>query len=225
MKYLLSFIVVLTALTVKGQSFDYSDSLHVVKFAQYKEQVKENSNNQLVEIIPAKTGILLDVRYATTNNFMHAVMYPQARAFARLPVYHALLAIQHDLEKQGLGLKIFDGYRPYNITVKFYNMTRDTSFVANPAHGSKHNRGCAIDLTIVDLKTGKEIEMPTGYDSFTKAAAAKFEPVSATAKKNRQLLQDEMTSHGFQILPTEWWHFDFIGWQQYKLLDIPFSQL
>ena len=126
----------------------------------------------------------------------------------------------------GYGLKVYDGYRPYQVTVTFYEAYHDTTFVASPYTGSRHNRGCAVDLTLIDLKTGKELFMPTPYDAFTKQASATWtDGLSAEALKNRKLLQDVMLRHGFVIYPSEWWHFDFAGWQNYPVTDISFEDL
>jgi len=194
-------------------------------FSQYQASIKLNPNNELIEIKKAIPDVKLDIRYATKNNFMQQVMYKQARAFARKPVVAALSKIQAELKKKGYGLKIFDGYRPYTITVAFYQKASDKNFVANPAKGSKHNRGCAVDITLIDLKTGKDLEMPTPYDSFSAAAAAKFEKVSAKAKKNRDFLISTMAKYGLIVLDNEWWHYDFKGWKNYDLMDIPFEKL
>lgn len=197
----------------------------VNSFSQYQASIKSNPDNELVEIKKAIPNITLDIRYATQNNFMQQVMYRQARAFARKPVVDALKKIQQELNKKGLGLKIFDGYRPYAITVEFYKMASDKNFVANPAKGSKHNRGCAVDLTLINLKTGKELPMPTPYDSFSAAAAANYEPVSPVQRKNRNLLISTMAKYGLKVLENEWWHYDFVGWKNYQLMDIPFEKL
>lgn len=197
----------------------------VSSYNQYLASVKSNPNNQLIEIKKAIPNISLDIRYATKNNFMQQVMYKQARAFARKPVVEALKKIQAELNKKGLGLKIFDGYRPYAITVAFYKKASDKNFVANPAKGSKHNRGCAVDLTIINLKTGKEIAMATPYDSFSAAAAANYPTVSAEVKKNREFLISIMRKNHLNVLENEWWHYDFTGWESYALMDIPFEKL
>lgn len=197
----------------------------VSSYNQYLASIKTNPNNELIEIKKAIPNIKLDIRYATKNNFMKQVMYKQARAFARKPVVESLKKIQRELNKKGYGLKIFDGYRPYAITVEFYKKASDKNFVANPAKGSKHNRGCAVDLTLIDLKTGKEVAMTTPYDSFSAAAAANYEPVSAEVKKNRDLLIATMKKYQLNVLDNEWWHYDFSGWQQYDLMDIPFEKL
>lgn len=197
----------------------------VNSYNQYLVSVKTDPNNELVEIKKAIPNIKLDIRYATRNNFMQQVMYKQARAFARKPVVESLKKIQKELNKKGYGLKIFDGYRPYAVTVEFYKKASDKNFVANPAKGSKHNRGCAVDLTLIDLKTGKEIPMPTPYDSFLAAAAAKYEKVSPEAKKNRDFLIAIMGKYQMNVLENEWWHYDFSGWKNYDLMDIPFEKL
>ena len=197
----------------------------VSSYNQYLASVKSNPSNELVEIKKAIPTIKLDIRYATRNNFMQQVMYKQARAFARKPVVESLKKIQKELNKKGYGLKIFDGYRPYAVTVEFYKKASDKNFVANPAKGSKHNRGCAVDLTLINLKTGKELVMPTPYDSFSTAAAAKYENVSPEARKNRDFLIAIMAKYQMNVLENEWWHYDFSGWRSYDLMDIPFEKL
>lgn len=199
--------------------------LVISSYSQYQASVKANPNNELVDIKKAIPNIKLDIRYATKNNFMKQVMYRQARAFARKPVVEALKKVQKELNKKGYGLKIFDGYRPYAITVAFYLKASDKNFVANPAKGSKHNRGCAVDLTLVNLKTGKEVAMATAYDSFSTAAAANYEPVTAEVRKNREFLIATMKKYKMNVLDNEWWHYDFAGWQNYNLMDIPFEKL
>ena len=174
------------------------------------------------KIIPS---IVLDIRYATKKNFMQQVMYKEAKAFARKPVVEKLSLIQAKLNKKGYGLKIFDAYRPYEITLAFWEKASDKSFVANPAKGSKHNRGCAVDLTIIDLKTGKDVPMPTPYDSFEAAAAPHYDKLPANIKKNRDFLIATMQANGFKVIYNEWWHFDFTGWEQFPVMDIPFNQI
>lgn len=200
-------------------------TLHVLTVREYSTQIKTDPNKRLIEISKAIPGIQLDIKYATTDNFMHRAMYKQARAFARAPVVAALKQIQAELKLKGLGLKIYDGYRPYAVTVDFFKMSPDTNFVANPKHGSKHNRGCAVDLSLINLKTGKELNMPTSFDSFSRKAAANYPDLSADQLQNRELLKTVMEAHGFKQLKTEWWHFDFNGWQQFELLDVPFNSL
>ncbi len=208
-----------------AQQYKYIDSSKVMGLQKYEAQIKAQPDTRLVEIKKYIPDVVLDIRYATTNNFMHRRMYPQAQAFARLPVVMALKDVQADLKTKGLGIKIYDAYRPYTITVKFYEQTPDTDFVASPRLGSKHNRGCAIDMSLIDLKTGKELDMPTGFDSFSKKAAANYTELPPQEIANRELLKSVMAAHGFRVIATEWWHYDFNGWAQFPLLDIPFSEI
>lgn len=223
---LLAFFFLISGVVIAQNKPIAAKTLVVINsYTQYQASIKSNPNNALVEIKKAIPNITLDIRYATKNNFTQQVMYKQARAFARKPVVEALKKIQKELNKKGYGLKIFDGYRPYAITVEFYKKASDKNFVANPAKGSKHNRGCAVDLTLINLKTGKELVMPTPYDSFSAAAAAKFENVSAEAKKNRDFLIAIMGKYQMNVLENEWWHYDFSDWRSYNLMDIPFERL
>lgn len=208
-----------------AQHYKYIDSSKVMGLQKYLSQIKAQPQLRLVEINKFIPGIVLDIRYATTNNFTHRRMYGQGRAFARLPVVMALKEVEADLKARGLGLKIYDAYRPYSVTEKFYEITPDTNFVADPRKGSKHNRGCAVDLSLIDLKTGKELDMPTGFDSFTRKAAANYPDLPQKELANRELLKSVMQAHGFTVIPTEWWHYDFNGWSSYPLLDVPFSAI
>jgi D-alanyl-D-alanine dipeptidase len=226
MKYITAlFLLGFICFTASAQHYKYIDSSKVMGLKSYTEQIKINPNIRLVEINKYIPGIVLDIRYATANNFMHRKMYRQARAFARLPVVMALKDVEEDLKTRGLGIKIYDAYRPYAVTVKFYEETPDTNFVADPRRGSKHNRGCAIDMSLIDLKTGKELDMPTGFDSFSKKAGANYADLPKQQIANRELLKSVMAAHGFRVIATEWWHYDFNGWANYPLLDIPFSEI
>jgi len=219
--------LVFTATLLSGFSLMLSAQIkpHTLDQQTYLSQIKTNPDKRLVEISKAIPGVMLDIRYATTNNFTDHIMYKQARAFARAPVVTALQQIQAALKPMGLGLKIFDAYRPYAVTVKFYELIKDTNFVADPRYGSRHNRGCAVDLTLADLKTGKALTMPTEFDSFSPKAAADYKELSEVQLKNRELLKLVMQAHGFKVLKTEWWHYDFTGWENYGLLDVPFYSL
>lgn len=195
------------------------------EYSVYQKSVELDKNKQLLEIKKYIPTINLDIRYAGKDNFTKQAVYKQARAFARLPVVEALKRAQNELKKSGFGLKIFDAYRPYRVTVKFFAIATDKSFVANPKDGSRHNRGCAIDLSLIHLKNGKEVEMPTPYDSFAPEAASNFQDLPPRIIKNRELLRNTMEKYGFRVLDNEWWHFDFIGWKNYELMDIPFEDL
>ena len=199
--------------------------LHVVPdTATYEQQVAANPDKRLVDLQSFIPGIVLDIRYATTNNFMHEQLYPIAKAYARYPAAGALRDIEHELATENLGLKIFDAYRPYGITEKMWS-PKNVGFVADPARGSKHNRGAAVDLTLIDLTTGQELEMPSAYDEFTDRAHRDYEAATPPALANRAKLEDIMKRHGFEPLPTEWWHFDFGGWQRFELMNVPLEAL
>lgn len=223
--FFLSLVLFSAIAGAQPRQFTPPADLKISREKEYAAEIKSNPDKKLVEIKDYIPGIVLDIRYATSNNFTHQPMYKQAKAFARLPVVKALQQVEADLKTRGLGLKIYDAYRPYSVTVKFYDVVPDTNFVADPRKGSKHNRGCAIDLSLIDLKTGKELDMPTGFDSFSKTAAANYAGLPKQEIANRELLQSVMLAHGFKVIATEWWHFDFIGWQNYELLDVPFSAL
>jgi alpha-L-fucosidase len=198
----------------------------VSTLSAYKSLYANDPQQQIVYLPDVIPAIKLDIRYATANNLMRKPMYKTAAAFLRLPAAQALLAAEQDLAPLGYGLKIYDGYRPYRVTVAFYEAYHDTTFVASPYTGSRHNRGCAVDLTLIDLKSGKELFMPTPYDAFTKQASATWtDGISAEAIANRKILQDVMLKHGFVIYPAEWWHFDFAGYQHYPITDITFEDL
>jgi D-alanyl-D-alanine dipeptidase len=224
-RYLILILFVVVCSFARAQRYKYIDSSKVMDLKKYTRQIKDRPETRLVEIKNYIPGIVLDIRYATTNNFTHHRMYNQARAFARLPVAMALKDVEAELKTKGLGIKIYDAYRPYAITVKFYELARDTNFVADPHKGSKHNRGCAIDMSLVDLKTGKELDMPTTFDSFSKKASATYPGLPKQELANRELLKSVMQAHGFKVQPTEWWHYDFIGWSNFPLLDIPFAEI
>lgn len=222
MRILFLFLFLSTAVESFAQ---YKYGLKATTYDEYVQSVKVNPNKELINLETFVPGLVLDIRYATTNNFTKEKIYNLSRAYARKPVAIALKKIQEDLKSQGLGIKIFDGYRPYKATVKFYEVYRDTTYVASPYRGSRHNRGCALDLTVIDIKTGKELRMPTEYDSFKKEAWPSTPVSDPEVRKNRALLIDAMEKHGFKVNSSEWWHFDFIGWQKFEVLDIDFEEL
>jgi zinc D-Ala-D-Ala dipeptidase len=178
----------------------------------------------LIDIRSIAPSIVLDIRYATENNFLGKPVYPQARALLRAPIAQQLAKVQADLRQQGLGLKVFDAYRPLSVQKQMWQILPDPTYVADPAEGSRHNRGAAVDVTLVNAQ-GQELEMPSAFDEFSEKAHRNYTGGSATARHNRQMLAQAMARHGFVGLPSEWWHFDGPSWQNYEVLDIPFSQL
>jgi beta-lactamase class D len=202
-----------------------SYSLNFAQVASPKEENKREAD--LVELITLDKTLKLDIRYARTDNFVGKVVYSEARAFMQRPAAEALLRVHRKLKEQNLGLVIFDGYRPWSVTKLFWEVTPEDKrkFVANPETGSRHNRGCAIDLSMFDLRSGKLVEMPTDFDDFTDKASPSYEGGSETQKQNRDLLRRMMEAEGFTVNRNEWWHFDYKDWEDYAIYDIAFSQI
>lgn len=174
----------------------------------------------LSDVAATVPGVRLDIRYATAENFTKAVVYPAARCLLRPEAAAALARVQADLARAGLGLKVWDCYRPLSVQKRFWELVPDPRYVADPKKGSRHNRGAAVDLTLTDA-AGGELEMPTGYDDFSAAAHRASTAGSPAARANAKRLEEAMAKHGFKGLPTEWWHFDFSGWEAFPLLDVP----
>lgn len=193
----------------------------------YKEIAKKDNLRKMVSLQKWVPGIVLDLRYAGTNNFMKQNLYPTSinYTFMRQPAAKALALVQNELNAMGYGLKIFDAYRPYSVTEKFWELVHDDRYVADPKKGSGHNRGIAVDLTIIDLKTNRELEMPTGFDNFTDSAHHDFMNLSLVVLKNRKLLKETMEKFGFMEFPTEWWHYSLPEPERFEVLDISFEDL
>ena len=184
--------------------------------------------SDLVELIKLDPTIKLDIRYATTNNFVGRAMYSEPRAFLQRPAAMALLAVQRRLKGQGYGLVIFDAYRPWSVTKLFWDVTPPDKriFVADPAVGSVHNRGCAVDLGLYELRTGREIDMPGAYDETSERSFVTYPGGTPDQRAHRDLLRKAMERDGlFFVLPEEWWHFDYKDYMDYAIQNIPFSAI
>ena len=181
----------------------------------------------LVAVDAVVPDVHLDVRYATADNFVHRAVYAEARAFLQRPAAEALARVSARLKPKGYGLVVFDGYRPWAVTKLFWDLTPPDKriFVADPSQGSRHNRGCAVDLSLYDRATGKEVAMPSPYDDDTERAYATYGGGDAAARERRDLLRETMESEGFFVYPYEWWHFDYKDWREYPILDVPFAGL
>lgn len=201
--------------------------LVVKSIETYHKTIANDSLKTMTNLQSLIPNIELDLRYATKNNFMGRRMYPKKTnyTFLRAPAAYALLLVQKDLNAMGFGLKIFDAYRPYSVTEKFWELVHDDRYVANPTKGSGHNRGIAIDLTIIDLKNNRELKMPTGFDNFTDSAHQDFMSLPENALKNRELLKTTMMKYGFLPFATEWWHFSLPNPEKYEVLDLSFRDL
>jgi D-alanyl-D-alanine dipeptidase len=182
---------------------------------------------QLVEIKTREGGPRLDVRYATANNFIGKPVYPQARVFLQKPAAEALLRAHDRLKPLGLGLLIFDGYRPWSVTKLFWDAVSGDKrlFVANPAEGSRHNRGCTVDLSLYHLATGLEVAMPSEFDEMNEQAYPDYQGGTAASRAMRDVLIQAMKAERFSVHPREWWHFDCQGFQEYAIMDIPFAEI
>lgn len=183
--------------------------------------------SDLVELKKLSPDIKLDIRYATNANLAGRPVYKEARAFLQRPAAEALLKVDKDLHKQGYGLLIFDGYRPWSVTKLFWDITpaENKNFVADPKKGSKHNRGCAVDLSMYDLSTGQEIEMPGVYDEMSERSLPDFKGGTEKQREMRDLLRASMEAHGFTVYEYEWWHFDYKDWPSYRIGNIPFDKI
>lgn len=184
-------------------------------------------HSDLVDLAALDPRIKLDIRYATSDNFLSTPVYSSARAFMQRPAAEALLRAHRELLKQGYGLLIFDAYRPWYVTRIFWDATPPDKheFVADPAQGSRHNRGCAVDLSLYDLKTGQEIEMTGGYDEMSPRSYPDYTGGTESQRAHRQLLRHAMEKQGFSVYPSEWWHYDYQDWKSYAIENVPFEAI
>lgn len=180
---------------------------------------KATQTQDLVDVECAVPGVVLDIRYATTNNFTGQVLYPSSKCYLRRSTAEKLANVQSQLRPMGLGLKVYDGYRPLSVQRKMWKVYPVPGYVADPKRGSRHNRGAAVDLTLIHTN-GAEVPMPSPYDSFTETAHRDSTNAAPEALANRDLLERVMVKNGFEGLPTEWWHFDDLDWRKYPLMDI-----
>ena len=181
----------------------------------------------LVELTTLDTTIHLEIRYATSHNLFGTPFYSQARAFLQRPAAEALVRASAALRGRGYGLLVHDGYRPWYVTKMFWEAAPPEKrlFVADPAKGSRHNRGCAVDLTLYDLRTGAPVEMPSTYDETTVRAAADYPGGTSRQRWHRALLRRALEREGFTVNPDEWWHFDYRDWRSYRIMNVPFERI
>lgn len=224
--FLLSFF--LFPVIVFGQKVNKYNLKIIENLDYYKQMLIEDPNLELVELKSLIPDIVYDLRYAGRNNFTGKKLYPSDTrlTFLRKLPAEALKAAADEFKTMGYKIKVFDAYRPYSVTEKFWKLIKDERYVAHPRSGSGHNRGLAIDLTLIDIKTGNEIEMGTGYDDFNETAHHGAENISNTAKANREILKNVMLRHGFRLFETEWWHYSWPNTDnRYDVMNIPFKKL
>ncbi len=181
----------------------------------------------LVDVTALNPAIQLEIRYATDRNFLGVPVYGQARALLQRPAAEALARVQRGLASRGLGLLVYDAYRPWSVTWVFWEATPPElrRYVADPAQGSRHNRGCAVDVTLIRLATGEVVPMPSGYDEMTPRAHVDYRGGPAQPRRMRAVLRQAMAAEGFEVYPYEWWHFDYRDWRRYAIANIPFDRI
>jgi len=193
---------------------------------ELQKTIIQNSAKQMVDLKKRIPALILDLRYAGTNNFMKEKLYPAiTTTYLRKPAADSLAIIEKQLNQMGWGLKIFDAYRPYAVTEKMWEPVQDDRYAADPKKGSGHNRGIAVDLTIINVATGEELNMGTGFDNFTDTAHHAFTHLPEEVLQNRLLLKKVMEQHGFKALDTEWWHYSLPNAKDFELLDIDFKKI
>ena len=191
-----------------------------------RNEIAGDADKEMVDLKKFIPRITLDLKYATTDNFMHQKLYPPVHTtFLRKPAAEALKKVAEELKKINLSVKIFDAYRPYSVTEKMWEIVKDDRYAADPAKGSGHNRGAAIDLTLIDLNTHTELPMGTDFDNFSDTAHVSFTQLPEDVLKNRNILKTVMEKYGFVQLSTEWWHFYLPDSSDFELLNLSFSQL
>lgn len=213
---------------VSAQSKIYNKyGLVVIKDTKIlKKEIAIDSNMRMIDLRSILPELNLDLRYATVHNFMHQKLYPTIyTTFLRKPAADSLKKIAAYLKERNFAIKIFDAYRPYSITEKMWDKVKDDRYAADPSKGSGHNRGVAVDLTLIDLKTNKQLPMGTGFDNFSDTAHSDFVNLPEQVLKNRTILKNAMEEYGFLQLSTEWWHYYLPNSSSYELLDISFSDL
>jgi D-alanyl-D-alanine dipeptidase len=188
-------------------------------------QIQTDSNKRFVNLKDFIPGVVLDIKYATSQNVFYEQLYPKAYALLRFPAADALKKVQLELNSKGYGLKIYDAYRPYSVTCRMWDILPDSIYMGLPWTGSKHNRGISVDLTLVDFKSKREIKMPTPFDALVYASHPYFSLLPEEILRNRDLLINTMIKYGFKVDPVEWWHFNYLSDKSFELLDIPHEEI
>lgn len=193
--------------------------------SSYEAEIKMRPDHELVNLKDFLLNTVFDIRYATKDNFTSEVIYAAPDAYVRKPLADALQHVEKAFDSIGITLIIYDAYRPYTATLRFYEVYPDTNFVAAPWHGSRHNRGAAVDVALAQKDTKEPLPMPTPFDEFSEKAAPDYPDLSDTLLHHRTLLIQTMKRYGFTVYPSEWWHFDFQGWENFSLMDLSFEEL
>ena len=225
-KFFFSFVLFLVLSALNGQEKHNPYGLPIIsELEAYQTEVEQNADHELVHLKDYLKNAVFDIRYATSNNFTGETIYSTADAYVRKAVAVALQSVEKALDSIGLCLIVYDAYRPYAATLRFYEVYPDTSFVAAPWHGSRHNRCSAVDVALAQKYTKEPLTMPTSFDEFSEKAAPDYPDLSDALLNHRTLLIQTMKRYGFTVYPTEWWHFDFQGWEAFSLMDLSFEEL
>jgi D-alanyl-D-alanine dipeptidase len=190
-----------------------------------RQAIKTDPRMRLIALQKIIPGVAIDLRYAGTNNFTKTILYHHPIACLHVEPAEALRKAQAELNNQGLGLKIYDAYRPLSVSCKLWRLVPDRHYAANPRKGSNHNRAVAVDLTLIDLKTCKELDMGTSFDNFTDTAHHDFMQLPQQVLANRRLLKSIMRKYGFGMVPEEWWHYQWRNRRDYEVMDLDFDDL
>jgi D-alanyl-D-alanine dipeptidase len=200
---------------------------HISDIHSYRQTVAADSQKRMLRLQDLIPAVIPDLRYATTSNFTGKRLYPPETntLLLRSAPARALQKVANELAQEQMGLKIFDAYRPYSVTITFWELIGDERYVAHPSKASNHNRGLAVDLTLVYLETKKELPMGTGFDHFSDTAHHSFLSLPPAVLQNRMKLKSIMEKYGFRSLDTEWWHYTWPNDRAYEVLDLPFRKL
>lgn len=225
-RLILGLLILIFTSNVEAQTTRNPYNLELILTLQeYQKSIEQDTGKKLIPLRSMIKDIALDIKYATASNVFYTRLYKSPIAMARYNAVKALKKVQDELKLKGVGLKIYDAYRPYQVTVKMFQLLPDTVYMGLPWKGSRHNRGTAFDLTLVDLKTGKDLKMPTPFDALVYASHPNFQGLPKDVLDNRELLKETMMKHGFVVDPVEWWHFNYSDGKQYELLDIELETL
>ncbi len=226
--FVLSYFILTFSCSAVAQSRSTNEyGLTVIKTVkELRKSIKNNPSAEMVNVKKYIPAVVFDFQYATQHNFTQQKLYPGIQTtYLRRAAADSLLAVQKALNEMNLGLKVFDAYRPYSVTKKMWEIVPDDRYAADPKKGSGHNRGIAVDLTIISLQTLQELNMGTGFDNFSDSAHHDFTLLPAGILQNRKMLRNIMEQHGFKALQTEWWHYSFSALANEALLDIPFRKM
>lgn len=191
----------------------------------YLRQIEENPNNELVDLANFVSDLNFDIQFATKDNATGEQLYSIKKAFARRPVAVSLRIIQEALNRRGLGLLIFDAYRPYADAIKIGDLMKNSESDGFLENNIKHSRGGSVDVSLISLTTGEEIQMPSGYFQNMEATQTDYSDLPDNVIANREILVEVMQQHGFRVSPKQWWHYDFMGWQAFDLMNVSFEEL